>query len=134
MIRPSFKDTSNKLNDLKLPGFDMVLGIAEGGVIPAALTAYKLKCLLLIERVKYRDRFNKPMFETPVIDGEIAIPKGVKRILLVDDLSKSGKTLKIIKSHLSTFEVKTFVFIGKADYCLFPEITECVHWPWKWKK
>ena len=52
-------------------------------------------------------------------------------ILLVDDVSVSGVTLSLALSLLKDFEVFTFVLKGQADYVLFPEIKECVNWPWK---
>lgn len=54
-----------------------------------------------------------------------------KRILLVDDVSVSGKTLQTAKELLSGHIVTTFTLKGKADLVLFPEIGDCVKWPWK---
>ncbi len=53
------------------------------------------------------------------------------KLLLVDDVSVSGKTMKMAKEALAGNEVKTLALKGKADYVLFPEISECVKWPWK---
>jgi hypothetical protein len=32
---------------------------------------------------------------------------------------------------LQGFNVKTLSMKGKADFVLFPEIKDCVQWPWK---
>ncbi len=58
-------------------------------------------------------------------------PVGVKRILLVDDVSVSGQTLQAARELLMDYEVTTFVLKSKADLVAFPEIGECVVWPWK---
>lgn len=59
----------------------------------------------------------------------IPLEKGSK-ILLVDDVSVTGKTLEKVKKELYGYEVTTLVFKGKADHVLFPEIRTCVEWPW----
>ena len=56
---------------------------------------------------------------------------GVTRILLVDDVSVSGQTLQAARELLMDYEVTTFVLKSKADLVAFPEIGECVVWPWK---
>ena len=35
------------------------------------------------------------------------------------------------KTKINGINVKTLDMKGKADYVLFPEIKECVKWPWK---
>jgi hypoxanthine phosphoribosyltransferase len=53
------------------------------------------------------------------------------KVLLVDDVSVTGKTLDFAKQLLHLNDIKTFVLKGKnADIVLFPEIKECVNWPW----
>ncbi|MEM8970289.1 MAG: hypothetical protein AAGE93_27990, partial [Bacteroidota bacterium] len=52
-------------------------------------------------------------------------------ILLVDDVSVTGKTLKTVKAELAEYRVTTFVLKGKADLVVFPDIGTCVDWPWK---
>lgn len=49
----------------------------------------------------------------------------------MDDVSVSGSTLSFVKKIIHTNEVVTFILKGKnADIVLFPEIGECVKWPW----
>ena len=54
-----------------------------------------------------------------------------KRILLVDDVSVSGKTMNAALEQLEGLNVRTLAMKGKADFVLFPEIKDCVKWPWK---
>ena len=128
----SFKEISEAFRRFALPETDLVIGIGRGGVVPATLAAYQLGCELQIVRVNYRDDENQPVRFQPEFleDFYINLKKG-KRILLVDDVSVTGKTLELVKEKLPDYQVKTFVMKGKADHVLFPDIKTCVHWPWK---
>lgn len=131
-ISLSFKEISAAFRRFPLPETDLVVGIGRGGVVPASLAAHQLGCELQIVRVNYRDDDNHPVRFQPEFlqDFSLGLAEG-KRILLVDDVSVSGKTLAIVKEKLSAYSVTTFVMKGKADYVLFPDIKTCVHWPWK---
>jgi uncharacterized protein len=132
MIPLSFKTISGRLKEMQLPGFDLVIGIGSGGIVPASMVAFHLNAELVVMVLNYRDEQNKPLYETPVV---IALPDDLKlpgkRILLVDDVSVSGKTLEKAKELLDGYDVTTLTMKGKADYVLFPEIRDCVRWPWK---
>ena len=52
-----------------------------------------------------------------------------KKILLVDTVSRTGKTLKKAKQLLKGNKIKTFVINGKADYQIINK-KECVLMPW----
>jgi hypoxanthine phosphoribosyltransferase len=130
MTELTFKDISKRLKDVNLPQFDMVIGIAEGGSVPASLTAYKLGCDLKIVHINYRDENNNPARPEPVLMSKNDLSEIKGSILLVDDVSISGKTIESAKKLLRGCEVKTMVMRGKADYVLFPEIESCVKWPW----
>ncbi len=116
-----------------MPAVDLVLGIATGGTVPASLLAHQLGCELLIVHVNYRDESNAPRYPEPVLFTSPPLPEGRRRILLVDDVSVSGKTMAVAGALLSGHEVTTLVLKGKADYVLFPEVKTCVQWPWKEK-
>ena len=131
MTELSFKEIREKLNSLKLPQFDVVVGVANGGIVPGCMVAMKLSCDFKVIRIKYRDEKNDPAYPEPVLFGRIELPEGATEILIVDDVSVSGKTLNTAKALLRTYHVKTLVFKGKADYVLFPEVEPCVNWPWK---
>ena len=126
----SFREIADRMFHYNLPRFDLVVGIAEGGLIPAGIIAYKLGVELKVMRISFRDITNVPLYNQPKILSGIEDVKG-KKVLLVDDVSVSGKTLEKAKEALSGNEVKTLTLKGKADFVLFPEISDCVRWPWK---
>nr|WKN37219.1 phosphoribosyltransferase family protein [Tunicatimonas sp. TK19036] len=128
----SFSAISEALYTFPLPETDWVIGIGRGGVVPASLVAHQLQCGLIIVQLNYRDDDNNPSYEDPVWVRE-SLPDFTPnaRILLVDDVSVSGKTLEAAKTRLADYQVSTFVLKGKADYVLFPDIKTCVNWPWK---
>ena len=125
----SFKEISKRIGDLNLPYFDLVIGIADGGTVPASLVAYKLGIDLKMIKINYRDVQNRPIYNEPVILSQENITD--KKVLLVDDVSVSGKTLETAIKLLQGNSITTLTLKGKADYVLFPEISECVNWPWK---
>ena len=132
MVPLSFQQIAQRFQEMSLPATDLVIGIGSGGVVPAALAAWHLDADLRIITLNYRDEQNNPRHEEPVV---INMPSDLhlrgKRILLVDDVSVSGKTLTAALRLLEGYEVKTLTMKGKADYVLFPEIRDCVKWPWK---
>lgn len=132
MVPVSFTEISDRLRSLSLPETDLVIGIGTGGIVPASLVAFHLGCELLIITLNYRDENNTPRYENPVIVNMPEMPLlQDKKILLVDDVSVSGKTLNEALLHFQGLQIKTLTMKGKADYVLFPEIKDCVKWPWK---
>ncbi len=125
----SFIEISKRINKLALTNFDLVVGIADGGTVPASLIAYELGVDLKMIKINYRDNNNKPIYNEPLILSQENIID--KKVLLVDDVSVSGKTLEAAMKILQGNSIKTLTLKGKADYVLFPEISECVNWPWK---
>jgi uncharacterized protein len=132
MVPVSFITISERLKELQLPRFDLIIGIGTGGIVPAALVAFHLNTELKVMVLNYRDELNKPLYEDPkviTLPGDWKLP--VKRILLVDDVSVTGKTLQKARELLSGYDVTTLTMKGNADFVLFPEIKDCVRWPWK---
>ncbi|MDH3651166.1 MAG: phosphoribosyltransferase family protein [Saprospiraceae bacterium] len=117
---------------MDLPAFDVVLGIGRGGIVPASMLAHQLKCDLKIVNLNYRDDENHPRFDEPRLKGKSQDLRSISgTVLIVDDVSVSGKTLSTAKSLLSNCQVSTLVCKGEADFVLFPEVRNCVNWPWK---
>ncbi|MBN2636807.1 MAG: phosphoribosyltransferase [Prolixibacteraceae bacterium] len=131
MIPLSFKQISERLKVLELPEFDLVIGIGSGGIPPATFVAYHLNTELQVMVLNYRDENNSPRYDEPQLLNKPAWKLEGKKILLVDDVSVSGKTMDAAKKQLAGFNVTTLAMKGKADYVLFPEIKDCVKWPWK---
>ena len=126
-----FTTISRALKAFRLPEVDTVVGIATGGIVPASLIAHQINRPLTLIEINYRARDNSPRYPRPVLLSWQPLPVGGQRVLLVDEVSVSGKTMKFAQSFLKEHEVITFVLKGKADYVLFPEIDSCVNWPWK---
>jgi uncharacterized protein len=128
----SFVEIRKRIKQIELPDVDIVVGIATGGIVPASLLAYKLDMPLALLHINYRDLSNKPLYDTPKILSIGDMPLENQRILLVDDVSVSGKTLQAAQGQLPKDRIITLVMKGTADYVLFPEIAACVNWPWKY--
>lgn len=131
MIALSFKKITERLKTIDFPETDVVIGIGTGGVPAATMLAYHLDAELLVMTLNYRDEKNNPRYEEPKILEKANWDLEGKRILLVDDVSVSGKTMQAALSQLDGLNVKTCAMKGKADYVLFAEIKDCVKWPWK---
>lgn len=131
MVPLSFKEISARLKSIDLPEIDLVIGIGSGGVPPASFVAFHLNAELKVMTLNYRDEQNNPRYETPKVLNKPEWNLDGKRILLVDDVSVSGKTMNAALEQLKGFNVKTLAMKGLADFVLFPEIKDCVKWPWK---
>lgn len=131
MVPLSFREISKRLKRMELPEIDLVIGIGSGGIVPAGFVAFHLNAELQVMSMNYRDEQNNPRHKEPVILYKPDFDLEGKRILLVDDVSVSGKTMNTALKQLTGYNVKTLAMKGKADYVLFPEIKDCVNWPWK---
>jgi hypoxanthine phosphoribosyltransferase len=121
----------NRLKSFDFPEVDLIVGITYGASVPAKMISELLNLPLRYIHINFRDDENTPRYEKPHLINTDDIPSHHKRLLLVDDVSVSGKTLACALENLRDFEVHTFVLKGKADFVLFPEIKTCVNWPWK---
>ena len=130
-ISLSMKKIEEHLRSFQFPDVDLIVGIASGGIYPARLIAEFLDLPLLMITINFRSSENTPRYSSPQLIKKDDISKDYKKLLLVDDVSVSGKTLQFAKKQLRNYQVKTFVMKGKADFVLFPEIKTCVNWPWK---
>lgn len=131
MVPLSFRQITERLNQMQLPETDVVIGIGSGGIPPATMVAYHLNAELQVMVLNYRDEQNNPRYDEPrVLEKPHGHLEG-KRILLVDDVSVSGKTMQAAREQLKGLNVQTLAMKGKADFVLFPEIKDCVKWPWK---
>jgi hypoxanthine phosphoribosyltransferase len=130
-ISLDFLTISRALKTFPLPQVDHVVGIATGGIVPASLVAHQIGCSLSLMHINYRAPDNTPQHVEPVLVSWQPLSATGQKILLVDEVSVSGKTMDFARSFLQDQQVYTFVLKGSADYVLFPEIETCVNWPWK---
>lgn len=131
MVDISYLEIAESISKFPFPEIDLVVGIAEGGLVPAALAAYRTGVELKVIKINYRDENNSPRYEEPQLFSQAPSDLNGKTILLVDDVSVTGKTLDRAKSLLPGCNIITFALKGKADLVLFNGIKDCVNWPWK---
>ncbi len=128
----TFQSISEAIHSFDFPEVDLVIGVGRGGTVPAGMIAHQLGVELKVIQVSHRDDENEPWDEGPVVIGDFQWDFFSHfRILIVDDVAVTGKTLNLIKENLLDYEVSTFVLKGNADYVLFPKVKSCVIWPWK---
>jgi adenine/guanine phosphoribosyltransferase-like PRPP-binding protein len=126
----SFPQIRQALENAELPHCKLVVGIADSGLIPAILVACKIGCDIRIIKFNYRNENNVVQHPEPLLLNSISLPANVNNILIVDDVTVSGKTLNAAKKLFRDKKIMTMVFVGQADYVLFPQIATCVDWPW----
>lgn len=126
----SFGEVAERFRQIEFEEqFDIIVAIANGGIIPAALLNQRLGLEVFLLKLSLRDVNQKPMYDQPKLIGKIDFDYKGKRILLVEDRVKTGATLNYAKELLSEAAVvKTFAVNGEADYCLYNET--CFKFPW----
>jgi uncharacterized protein len=123
-----WKEFFERLDKINFSNFDLIVAIGNGGIIPAAFIQRKLNIPMKIIGINYRDEENKPKYDdAKIIEAEINFKN--KKVLLIDDVSRTGKTLAKAKEILKGNMIKTFVINGEADYNLFNS-KECIMMPW----
>ncbi|MFI5357909.1 MAG: phosphoribosyltransferase [Opitutales bacterium] len=129
----AFEDIAARLRAWKFPDrIDGVVGIATGGVVPAALVAQHLGVGLKLIALNYRDEANEPRWAEPQLLTPVPDVSPWRRILLVDDVHVSGRSWQRARAALpAAVEVLPFVLKGRVDFALFREIDGCVAWPWR---
>ncbi len=110
--------------------FDLIVAIANGGIIPAAILNQRLDIEMRLLKINLRDTEQKPKYDSPRLVSPIDFEFEGKTILLVEDRIKTGSTLKYAQSLLQGAKlVKTFAVNGNADYALYNE--DCFWFPWR---
>ena len=133
MTPVAFEDISARIAAWRFPaGIDGVVGIATGGVVPAALVAQHLRVGLKTIVVNFRDELNEPRGAEPTVLSAAPDLGAWRRVLLVDDVYVSGKSWHAARAMLPPdVEVLPFVLKGKVDFALIRDLDGCVQWPWK---
>lgn len=109
--------------------FDLIVAIANGGIIPAVMLGQILQVKIELLKINYRDINQKPIYESPKLLSAVDFDIKDKTILLVEDRVKTGATLEYAKQLLAgAAVVKTFAVNGPADYSLYNEV--CFSFPW----
>lgn len=131
MIREkSFEEVLQRFKDIRFnETFDIIVAIANGGIIPAAIINQQLNTGIELLKINLRDPNQKPKYDSPKLIEPIDFDYKNKTILLVEDRIKTGATVKYALELLNEAKlIKTFAVNGKADYSLYDE--ECFKFPW----
>ena len=130
MNRKSFEEVLQRFREIEFnESFDMIVAIANGGIIPASILNQRLNREIYLLKINLRDPFQQPKYDTPRLVSPIDFDFHDKRILLVEDRIKTGATVKFAIDLLQgAREVKTFAVNGNADYALYNEA--CFKFPW----
>lgn len=109
--------------------FDIIVAIANGGIVPAAIVNQRLHLPIELLKINFRDDRQRPLYQSPKLLTDINFDIKDKRVLLVEDRVKTGATLQYAKELLKDAAlVKTFAVNGNADYALYNEA--CFSFPW----
>jgi xanthine phosphoribosyltransferase len=109
--------------------FDMIVAIANGGIIPAAILNQRLNTEIQLLKINLRDPYQQPKYDSPRLISPVDFDFKDKTVLLVEDRIKTGATVKFAIDLLQgARQIKTFAVNGNADYALFNE--DCFKFPW----
>ncbi len=126
----SFEDVMQRFREIIFhETFDMIVAIANGGIIPAAIINQRLNTEIQLLKINLRDPDQKPKYDSPKLVAPIGFDYKDKAILLVEDRVKTGATVQFAVDLLQgARQIKTFAVNGKADYSLYDEA--CFRFPW----
>lgn len=130
MNSKSFEEVTARIKQIEFDEpFDMIVAVANGGIIPAALLNQRLNLEIHLLKLNLRDQTQKQLYDEPRLLEPIGFDFEGKRILLVEDRIKTGTTINYARELLSNAAiVKTFAVNGNADYSLYNE--NCFRFPW----
>ena len=126
----TFDEVMNRFREIEFyENFDMIVAIANGGIIPAAIINQRLNTEFRLLKINLRDAEQKPRYDAPQLISPVDFDCTGKTILLVEDRIKTGATVNFAITLLKDAKlVKTFAVNGNADYALFNE--SCFKFPW----
>lgn len=81
--------------------FDMIVAIADGGILPAGILCRKLGLPVYLLRLNLRDECQHKLYDRPKLLRPIDFDFAGKRILLVEDRIKTGTTIRYAKELLA---------------------------------
>jgi uncharacterized protein len=120
-----WKDLDKQVSSLskKIKNVDYVVGIPRGGLILAVMMSHRLNIKhMTIDHLEKLEEF------------DLNINK--KNILIVDDISDSGHTLKHYKKQgytTATLDVRNTTITKPDYYCNWIETTDWIVYPWEKK-
>ena len=126
----TFKEVHQRFREIEFrETFDIIVAIANGGIVPAAIINQRLDKEIHLLKINLRDPSQKPKYDSPKLISPIDFDFKNKSILLVEDRIKTGATVKYAIELLQGAKlIKTFAVNGTADYSLYDE--DCFKFPW----
>lgn len=118
---------------------DVIVGISRGGLIPARLLADYLDVhKLAVIKIEFLER-PKKLTDFPIISQPLHMDVKQKKVLIVDDITDSGRTLAIAKEHIGLAgakEIRTATLFFKKGSVVRPEYfcettDEWIIFPWE---
>jgi len=129
-MEKTFEEIMQRFREIEFAEkFDMIVAIANGGIIPAAILNQRLDVGVFLLKINLRDSKQVPKYDTPQLVAPIDFDYKDKTILLVEDRVKTGASLHLAQELLKSAKlIKTFAVNGNADYSLYDE--SCFKFPW----
>lgn len=126
----SFDEVMQRFREIEFhETFDIIVAIANGGIIPAAILNQRLNTDIQLLKINLRDPRQKPKYDSPKLISPIDFDFKDKTVLLAEDRVKTGATVNFAIELLQGAKlIKTFAVNGKADYALYDE--DCFMFPW----
>ena len=88
----SFEEVLHRFREIQFhETFDIIVAIANGGIIPAAIINQRLNIDMHLLKINLRDPNQKPKYDTPRLISPIDFEYRDKNILLVEDRIKTGR-------------------------------------------
>lgn len=126
----TFEEIMNRFREITFnEEFNMIVAIANGGIVPAAIINQRLQKEIHLIKINLRDDYQQPKYDNPRLMSPIDFDFRGKSILLTDDRIKTGSTIKLARELMKDAKlIKTFAVNGNADYALYDEA--CFKFPW----
>lgn len=130
MSGKSFEEVMQRFREIEFhETFDIIVAIANGGIIPAAILNQRLNTEIQLLKINLRDPYQKPKYDSPRLLSPVDFNFMGKTVLLVEDRIKTGATVQFAIDLLQgARQIKTFAVNGNADYALYDE--DCFKFPW----
>ncbi len=121
---------------------DIIVGVARGGIVPARILTDLLEIPEIATiRIEFYVDIAQPSIQ-PILKQGLTIPINGKKVLLVDDISDTGQSLKLAKGYLieqGAKEVKIATVYAKSATQTKPDFLEkqtdrWIVFPWEIKE
>jgi hypoxanthine phosphoribosyltransferase len=122
-------------------GPDIVLGVSRGGLAPARVLSDLLESPIAKVKVEFYSGVAERKKE-PLITEPVSVDVKGMRVLVVDDVSDTGKSLRLVKAHLlehGVGDLKTATLYNKPWSITLPDYYEettsdWIVFPWERKE